>query len=434
MKTELETLTPTRVRLSVAIDAADMAPAMDKAYAAIGSQISIPGFRKGKVPKAVIEQRVGAAAVLSEAINEAVPRAYEEALREHDLVPLSQPEFDIAETASVTDVSFTAEVDIRPAFDLPAYSSIQVTVDESLVPESQVEDQLDSLRSRFASLRSVERPAADGDVLLVNISGSHDGTEVPDLSGNALSYELGTDGMLPGFDEAVRGAAANDERTFSFTPEGGEWGDKELVVKVTVSAVRERDLPVADDDFAQLASEFDTIDELREDLRTRIGRVRIVEQAYQARDKVLESLVELVDLPVPENLIEAQVAEHFADGHGAGDLDHRAEVQRNTRRSLIAQMVLDKVGEVEEVQVSDAEFTQWLISEAPRYQLTPQDFADQLVKSGAISSALGEVRRAKALSLVLERATVTDSTGKPVDIAAAMRPADGSFAASEPTE
>ena len=431
VKTELENLTATRVRLSISLDASDLNPAFEKAFKAISSQMNIPGFRKGKVPRAVIEQRVGREAVLSEAINEAVPHAYEQAVREHSLVPLSQPELDVAENPTESAVSFTAEVDIRPEFELPAYSSLQVSVDEALVPESQVEDQLDGLRSRFASLRAVERPAADGDVLLVNLKGSHDGAEVSDLSGNALSYELGTDGMLPGFDEAVRGAAADDERTFTFTPEGGEWAGKELTVTVTVSAVRERDLPPADDSFAQLASEFDTIDELREDLRTRLGRVRVVEQAYQARDKVLEALVEAVDIPVPQNLVDAQVGDHFADGHGDGDLDHRAEVQRNVRRSLVAQMILDKVGEVEQVQVSDAEFTQWLISEAPRYQLSPQDFADQLVKSGALPSAFGEVRRAKALSFVLERATVTDSKGQNVDIAAAMRPAEPEFAGSE---
>lgn len=434
MKTALETLTPTRVRLNIDVDAADMAPALDKAYRAIASQITIPGFRKGKVPRAVIDQRVGAASVLSEAINEAVPTAYENAVRELSLVPMSQPEITIADDPTLQGMSFTAEVDVRPEFELPAYSSLHVTVDEARVPESQVEDQLDSLRSRFATLTPVERACADGDVLLINIRGSHGGDDVPDLNGNALSYELGTDGMLPGFDDAVRGAQAAEDRTFTFTPEGGEWGGKDIEVTVTISAVRERNLPPADDSFAQLASEFDSIEELREDLRRRIGRVRVVEQAYEARNKVLDALVEAVDIPVPDNLVDAQVADHFSDGHGEGDLDHRAEVNRNVRRSLVAQMVLDKVGEVEEVQVSDAEFTQWLVNEAPRYELTPQDFADQLVKSGSLPSALAEVRRAKALSLVLQRATVTDTAGATVDIEAAMRPPEPSFAASEPSE
>ena len=434
MKTALETLTPTRVRLQVDIDAADMAPALDKAYRAIGSQITIPGFRKGKVPKAVIDQRVGAASVLSEAINEAVPTAYENAVREHSLVPLGQPDINIADDPTLQGLSFTAEVDVRPEFELPAYSSLHVTVDEARVPESQVEDQLDSLRSRFATLSPVDRAAADGDLLLININGTHAGENVPDLNGSALSYELGTDGMLPGFDDAVRGASAGEDRVFTFTPEGGEWGGKDIEVTVTVSAVRERHLPPADDSFAQLASEFDTVEELREDLRRRIGRVRVVEQAYEARNKVLDALVDAVDIPVPDNLVEAQVADHFSDGHGEGDLDHRAEVSRNTRRSLIAQMVLDKVGEVEEVEVSDAEFTQWLINEAPRYQLTPQDFADQLVRSGSLPSALAEVRRAKALSLVLQRATVTDTAGASVDIEAAMRPAEPAFAGGETSE
>lgn len=425
MKTALETISSTRVKLTVDLEAADLAPSLEGAYQRISAGISVPGFRKGMVPKRIIDQRVGRMAVVNEALEDAVPRAYDAALRELSIVPLGQPAVEVTELTEQETVSFTAEVDIRPEFDLPAYSSLTVTVDPALVAGSQVEDQLDSLRARFSALRTVERPAADGDVLLVNVSGSHDGADVEDLTGNALSYELGTEGLLPGFDEAVRGASAGEERTFTFTADGGEWSGKDLDVTATVTAVRERDLPAADDDFAQLASEFDTIEQLRGDLRERVSRVRAVEQAYQARDRVLEALVDAVDFPVPDALVESAVDEHFSDGHGEGDLDHRAEVSRNARRSLIAQLVLDKVADVEAVEVSDAEFTQWLINEASRYQLQPQEFADQLVQSGSVPSAIAEVRRAKALSLVLESAAVVDTAGALVDLSQVISSRDG---------
>lgn len=434
MKTALESLSPTRVKLTVDLEAADLAPSLDGAYQRISQGINVPGFRKGMVPKRVIDQRVGRLAVVNEALEDAVPRAYDAALKEHELVPLAQPSIEVTELADNESVSFTAEVDIRPEFVLPAYSSLSVTVEPALVAGSQVEDQLDSLRARFATMRAVERPAADGDVLLVNIRGTHDGAEVEDLTANALSYELGTEGLLPGFDEAVRGASAGEDREFTFTADGGDWAGKELSVVATVTAVRERDLPAADDDFAQLASEFDTIEELREDLRARLSRVRAVEQAYQARDLVLEALVDAVDFPVPESLVESAVADHFADGHGEDDIDHRAEVTRNARRSLIAQIVLDKVGEVEAVEVADAEFTQWLINESARYQMQPQEFADQLIQAGAVPSALAEVRRAKALSLVLEAATVVDNTGAVVDISAVVANRGGNQVAANASE
>ncbi|MEY5145581.1 MAG: hypothetical protein RL745_950 [Actinomycetota bacterium] len=434
MKTALESLSPTRVKLTVDLEASDLAPSLDGAYSRIASSINVPGFRKGMVPKRVIDQRVGRMAVVNEALEEAVPRAYDAAIKEHSIFPLAQPSIEVTELSDDESVSFTAEVDIRPDFQLPAYSSLGVTVEPALVAGSQVEDQLDSLRARFATMRAVERPAADGDVLLVNIRGTHDGADVEDLTANALSYELGTEGLLPGFDDAVRGASEGEERSFTFTADGGDWNGQELSVTVTVSAVRERDLPTADDDFAQLASEFDTIEELREDLRSRLSRVRAVEQAYQARDLVLEALVDAVDFPVPEALVESAVEDHFADGHGDGDIDHRAEVTRNARRSLIAQIVLDKVGEVEQVEVSDAEFTQWLINESSRYQMQPQEFADQLIQAGAVPSALAEVRRAKALSLVLEAATVVDTTGAAVDISAVVSTRVGNQPASDASE
>ncbi len=416
MKSTAETLSPTRVKLTVEVPFDELAPSLDAAYATIAKQVSIPGFRKGKVPARIIDQRVGRAAVLEEAVNDVLPKAYEDALRENAVVPLGRPEVEVTELADGQSVTFTAEVDVRPEFDLPDYAGIAVEVDDAEVTDADVDEQLDGLRGRFASLTPVERAAADGDVLLVDLLGyDTDGSSVEDLSGHALSYELGTDGMLPGFDEAVRGATAGETRTFEFTPPGGEYAGRPLTVNVTVSAVRERVLPAADDDFAQLASEFDTIGELRDDVRTRLGRVRVLEQGMQARGKVHEALVGLVDFPLPEGVIQQEVQEHFADGH-EGDDEHRVEVEREARDGLRSRLLLDRIAEAEEISVGESELSSWLLQNAPRYGMSPDAFAQALVQAGQLPMAIADIRRAKALAVVTQKSRVVDASGRPVDL------------------
>ena len=416
MKSTAETLSPTRVKLTVEVPFEELAPSLDTAYKTIAKQISIPGFRKGKVPSRVIDQRVGRAAVLEEAVNEILPTAYEDALRENSVSPLGRPEIEVTELNDGESLTFVAEVDVRPEFDLPDYAGIVVEVDDAEVTDENVDEQLLALRGRFASLSPVERAAADGDVLLVDIMGAEaDGSAVEDLSGQALSYELGTDGMLPGFDDAVRGASAGETRTFDFTPEGGEYVDRLLTVNATVAAVRERVLPEANDDFAQLASEFDTVDELREDIRTRLGRVRVLEQGMQARGKVHEALLASVDFPLPEGVIRQEVDEHFADGH-AGDDAHRAEVEQGASDGLRSRLLLDRIAEAEEVSVGESELSSWLLQNAPRYGMAPDAFAQALVQAGQLPMAIGDIRRAKALAVVTQKARVVDASGRTVDL------------------
>lgn len=416
MKSTAETLSPTRVKLTVEVPFEELAPSLDTAYKTIAKQITIPGFRKGKVPSRVIDQRVGRAAVLEEAVNEILPVAYEDALRENSVIPLGRPDIEVTELNDGESLTFVAEVDVRPEFDLPDYAGIVVEVDDAEVTDDNVDEQLLALRGRFASLSPVERPAADGDVLLVDIMGAEaDGSAVEDLSGQALSYELGTDGMLPGFDDAVRGASAGETRTFDFTPEGGEYVDRALTVNATVSAVRERVLPEGDDDFAQLASEFDTVDELRDDIRTRLGRVRVLEQGMQARGKVHEALLASVDFPVPEGVIRQEVEDHFADGH-AGDDAHRAEVEQGATDGLRSRLLLDRIAEAEEVSVGESELSSWLLQNAPRYGMAPDAFAQALVQAGQLPMAIGDIRRAKALAVVTQKARVVDASGRVVDL------------------
>lgn len=418
MKTDLESLSPTRVKLTVELLFDELQPSFDKAYASIAKQVSVPGFRKGKVPARVIEQRFGRGAVLEEAINDAVPKAYEDALREKEIVPVGRPEVDVTEIEDGEKVTFTAEVDVRPEFELPDYKAITVEVDAAEANDADIDEHIDNLRTRFASLKDVDRACADGDVLLVDIAGSTDsGDDVDDLSGNAMSYEMGTDGMLPGFDDAVRGARAGETRTFPFTPSNGDWAGVPLTVTATVTAVRERELPALDEEFVTMASEFDTVDELREDARTRVGRLKRMEQGQQAREKVNEALMASVDIPVPEGVIAAEVDAHFEDGDEASD-EQRAEIEQQSREALKSQFILDRIAEVEEVSVGESELSNWLMQQAPRYGMAPDALAQALVESGQVSMALSDIRRSKALALVLENATVTDSNGDAVDLQA----------------
>lgn len=417
MQTTLETLSPTRVKLNVEVPFDEMADSLDAAYKTIAQQVTIPGFRKGKVPSRIIDQRVGRGAVLQEAINEVIPGAYEKAVKEHDVKIAGRPEIEVTEIDDGNRVSFTAEVDVRPEFDLPDYDGITVEVDDAEVDDEAVEEQLTALRTRFATLAPVDRPAEDGDLLLIDLSGvDPQGEVVEDLSAQAMSVELGEDGLLPGFDEAVRGATAGETRTFNFTPTAGEYEGQDMTVNVTVSAVRERTLPEADDDFAILASEFDTIDELRDDLRTRVDRTRRMEQALQARSKVHDALLQMVDIPVPQGIVDEQVEEHFADGHG--DEDHRAEFISTVRDQVKSQFVLDAIAEAEEISVGESELSAWVIQQAPRYGMSPDALLNALIQGNQLPMAIADVRRGKAVALVAMKATVTDASGRAIDLEA----------------
>jgi len=419
VKSAVENISPSRIKITIEMPFADLQPSLDSAYARISTQVNIPGFRKGKIPTRIIDQRVGRAVVLEEAVNDAIPSGLAQAMIENKIVQLGRPEVDVTTLDEETGLIFTAELDIRPEFELPKFDSLKVVVDDAEVTVDQVEEQLTGLRGRFGALKEVTRAAKDGDVLLVDLSGDHDGQVVEELAATAFSYELGSDDMVPGFDDAVRGAKADEVRHFLFTPSAGQWSGKGITVEVNVKAVRERELPDADDEFAQLASEFDTIGELREDVRTRLGRVRLIEQAYQARDLTHDALMEAVKIDLPDRTIQDEIDAHFEDGHG--DEAHKAEFEANTRSGMKSRIVLDKIAEVEDLQVNDAELSQWLMQEAQRYNMAPDQFADQLVQSGQVQGAVSEVRRAKALAHVLENVTVVDKSGNKIDLDSVLR-------------
>ncbi len=420
MKSTLESLSPTRVRIVVEMPPEDLQPALDNAFKKIASQVNVPGFRRGKVPARIIEQRFGRSVVLQEALEEAVPAAYEQAIAEHEVAALGQPNIvidqDLAGLGEDDAVEFVAEVDIRPELELPDFSELAIEVSDNEVDDESVAAQLDELRGRFATVTPVERAVADGDLVVVDVVGEHEGDELDEYTSAGMTFEVGTGKMIPGFDDAIVGATEDDTVEFTHTPDEGDHAGKEILLKVTVKGVRERELPEADDDFAQLASEFDTIEELRDDLKTRLARVKLVEQGIEARDKINEFLLENTEIPVPESLLDQMVEQHFADGHG--DDAHREEFVAQTLEGLRSQFLLDTLADQLEVEVSQDDVTQWIVQQAPRYEMTPDQFVQALVQADQLSNALGDVRRAKALSVVLEQAVITDASGRPVDLTA----------------
>lgn len=429
MKSDVETLSPTRVRLSVEIPFDELQPSVDSAYKKIASQVTIPGFRKGKVPARIIDQRVGRGAVLDEAVNEALPKAYGEAVTENELKVLGQPDVEIGEFSDGVALTFTAEVDVRPAIDLPDFASLEVEVEVAEVTDDDIDAELQQLRERFAVLKPVERGTEKGDMLSLTLASVKDGQTVEDLSASGLTYEAGSEGLLPGLDEAVMGLKEGEEATFTVTPEAGGHEGQEVAVTVTVVSVRERELPALDDDFAQTVSEFDTLDELRDTVRNEIEPRKKVEQLMAARDAVLEALIDAVDVPLPEGVVANALGDHFGDGHG--DDDHKAEFETQVRDSLTRDIVLDTLADRDDVEVSQAEITEYLIRQAPQYGMTPDQFAQAVAQAGQVGAIVGDVRRSKALSVVLEQAVVRDSAGNVVELSAT---GDEGEVAPEPAE
>ncbi|MEU4206365.1 trigger factor [Rothia terrae] len=429
MKTAVEKLNPTLAKIEVEVPFSEFKTYLDRTYKSLAQQIQVPGFRKGKTPKQLIEQRAGFDFIVENALNEGLNEFYSQALAENDLTPLAQPELDIIskpeEGNREADVKLSIEVTVRPEIELPAYSGIKVEVAAAEVTDEDKQTALDNLRSRFGTLKTVDRPAANEDFVTIDLTASIDGEEVD--GANDLSYQVGAGTMLEGLDEALTGLSAGEDATFETKLAGGEHSGEAATVKVKVTAVKERELPEADDDFAQLASEFDTIDELKEDLAKQAADAKVAEQGAEARDKVLDALVEMVEIPVPEKVIEEQISQHFDNPQADADHDteeHRAEVRENTERAFKNEMILDAIAEKEEIGVEQAELIDYIITMSSQYGMDPNQFAQMLDGSGQAGMLVGEVRRSKALASALEKAEVKDSEGKAVDLSKYLNPAD----------
>jgi trigger factor len=416
VKSAVETLSPTRVKLIVEVPFDELKPDLDKAYRTIGSQIQIPGFRQGKVPARIIDQRVGRGAVVQEAVNEALPRFFSEAVDTEGIRAMGQPEVDVTAVPleDGQDLEFTVETDVRPDIELPELDGIAVEVDEVTASDEDIEERLTSLRQRFGTLTPVERAVETGDVLSIDLSAVIDGDEVDNVEG--VTYEVGSGNMLEGLDDAVLGAAAGDTRTFTAPLAGGDREGQDAECTVTVQSVKVRELPELDDDFAQLASQFDTLEELRADVTTQAEQAKKFEQGVQARDKVLEHLLESTEVPVPDGIVEAEVNSHLEGENRLDDDVHRAEVDESTRKALKGQFLLDALAEKLEISVEQPELIEYLIMSAQQYGMDPNQFAQAIDQQGQVPAMVQEVARRKALAAVLEKAVVTDTAGNTIDL------------------
>jgi trigger factor len=390
------------------------------AYKKVATQVNIPGFRKGKVPAAMIDQRVGRGTVLDEAINAALPDFYGKAAREHSVAVLGRPVVDVKEFVDNEKLLFTVEVDVRPDVKLPDFSSITIEVEDLLVSDADVDEQVEELRTRFGTLTSVERAVAKGDFATLDLEAFIKGELVDGGQANDISYEVGSDRMIDGLDDALIGMSAGETKKFETQLVGQAEGEKGEV-QATVKAVKERELPPVDDAFAKLASEFDTLAELKADFVVRLGRVKKMEQGTQARDLLIKKLLADLDIPVPDSLVELEVADHLEGEGRSEDAEHRAEVDGQVRSSLKSDFLLDAIVQAEDIQITEMELTEYLVRTSQRYGMPPEQFAQELQKAGQIAQLVSEVTRAKALASVLERITVKDASGNVIDLEA-LRP------------
>ena len=418
MKSAVETLDATTVKLTVEVSGDELKPSIDHAYEHIGSQVQIPGFRKGKVPPRILDQRVGRAAVIEHAVNDGLPGFYGQAVSEAGLRPLGQPEIEVTEVPALTDpaagLTFTAQVEVRPDVELPALDSLTVTVSDVEVTEDDVDARLDALRERFGTLVGVDRPAADGDYVVIDLRAVQGETEIDSVSG--VSYQIGSGNLLEGLDEALTGLSAGETTTFEAPLAGGEHAGEPAQVTVTATSVKVRDLPAADDDFAQLASEFDTLAELRDDLREQVARFKSQNRAVEAREALMAALREAVEVPVPTNAVQTEVHRHLESEGRLEDENHRAEVEESTRTELVERILLDTLAEKLAVQVRQEELLDFMVNAASQYGMDPSTFVQTVDRQGQLPAMVGEVARSKAMALALRQVKVVDGAGAEVDL------------------
>ena len=447
MKSAVETLSPTRAKLTVEVPFEELKPSLDAAYQQVAKQINVPGFRKGKVPPAVIDRQVGKGAILEQAINDALPVKYREALEANSLEPLAQPEIEVTKLDENEGFEFTAEVDVKPEFELPSYDGVTASVEDAAVADADVEEQLDAMRERFGTLSDVERPAQDGDFVVIDLTATQDGQVVEGAELTGMSYRVGRGGMVEGLDEALVGMAAGDATSFTSELVGGDLVGQDVQIAVSVTQVQEQELPEVDDEFAQDASEFDTLEELTADLRERLGRGKRLEQAAAARDAVLEAVLEPLEIPLPDALVADELnsrrqnveqqlmyagitMDKYLEDEGQTVEEFEADLDRRVRDAITAQFVLDAIADKEELGVDQTELSQHMVRRAQQSGQEPQEFVNHMVEHGHLPELVQEIRRGKALALIVETATVTDASGNPVELKN-LRP-DGTIGEDEP--
>lgn len=432
MKSSVDQLNDTRVKVTVEVPFSELGPELDKAYQALAQQINIPGFRRGKAPRQLIDARVGRGPVLEQVVNDMLPTRYGQAIEELDIKALGQPNIDITKLEDGDVIEFVAEVDVRPEFDLPDFSDISVEVPALGSTEERIDHELEHLRERFGSLKTVDREADDEDFITLNLSATVDGEEIEDAKVEDMSYRVGSGDLIDGLDDAVKGLKADESATFTSKLVFGEYADKDAEVTVTVTAVKERELPELDDDFAQMASEFDTVEELRADLASGAEESAKAEQAASIREEVLKVALEKTQFPLPASVVDEQVNaqvqqlmgqlggdealfEKLLEAQGTSREEFNEQTRTSAEEAVRTQLFLDVLAEKEEPEVTQDELNDHIVFTARRYGVEPQQFLMQLQQSGQLLNLVSDVRRGKALANAICSVTVKDSDGNDVD-------------------
>jgi trigger factor len=451
VKSTVEKLSPTRVRINVEVPFTEMEADFDKALKQMAKQVRLPGFRPGKVPVKLLEQRVDKQAMLDQVVSDALPARYSEAVTSSDISPIGQPDIEITKKEYGEDLQFTAEVDIRPDIEIPDLDSLTITVDPIQVSDEDVDAELQSLRARFGTLTGVERAAENGDFVSIDLSATVDGEDVPEAKTEGLSHEIGSGQLIDGLDEAIIGLKEGETRVFTTTLKAGDHAGQEAQVTVTVKSVKERELPEPDDEFAQLASEFDTIEELKNNLSEQVSRVKRVQQAEQIRDKALETLLEQVEVPLPEKVVQAQIDDTLhsaihgldhdearfeealkAQGRTREDFDE--ENKTNAEKAIKTQLLVDAIADKLNIQVGQSDLTERLVLMSQQYGLEPQQLLQYLQENNQLPAMFADVRRGLTVAAVVDRATVTDTDGNVIDTTEFFgRPGDEAAEASAET-
>lgn len=448
MKSTVEQLSPTRVRINVEVPFTELEPDFDRAFKSLAQQVRLPGFRPGKAPRKLLEARVGRGAVLEQVVNDALPSRYSEAVSASDVKPLGQPEIEVTKLEDGQELAFTAEVDVRPEITLPEFDALKITVDPIQVDDDEVDAELQSLRARFGTLTGVERGAQEGDFVSIDLSATVDGTEVPEAATEGLSHEVGSGQLIEGLDDAITGLKVGESKVFTTKLAAGEYAGKDADVTVTVKSVKERELPEADDDFAQLASEFDTIGELKESLTDQVKRVKSVQQAEQIRDKAIEALLEQTEVPLPEKIVQAQIddalhnaihgldhdEDKFAEQlteQGSSREEFDAENKTNAEKAVKTQLLMDAVADKLDIQVGQNDLTERLVLMSRQYGIEPQQLIQILQQNNQLPAMFADVRRGLTIAAVVHAATVTDTDGTVIDTAEFFGPAEAAQAEGE---
>lgn len=418
MKTTVERLNPTRVKLTITVDAAGFKPALEKAYVTVSSQVNIPGFRKGKVPATILDQRVGKDAIIAQAVNDGLDDFYREALIKENLKPLSTPQADIKSAPNAqeptNELVVELEVEVRPEFKLPEYKGLKIKVDAVKIAKMDIESELDALRARFGTLKTVDRPAKSGDFTSIDLSAAIGGTQID--TAKDISYEIGSGQLLDGIDEALETLTAGETTTFRSKLVGGDQAGSEAEVTVTLNAVKERELPKADDAFAQLASEFDTIAELKADIEKKLEQNFVRKQILQARDQIVDQLVEKAKIPVSDEAVKREVDSHLENEGKAMDDPHRVEVLEETEKNFRVQLLLDAVVDAEAIKVEDQELIEYLAFQSRNYGMDPNEFIKQVANAGQVPMFVDELSRRKAVDALVAHAEITDAKGNKVSV------------------